>query len=92
MPAGYDNSRAVAGEEPGNPVGMDELPPPAPPRSALTLRLWLAGFGVLLNAGVAVLLWRADYPGLAVFLVLIAVGLVVDFAWVVHRKRRGDPG
>ncbi|MFI9817756.1 DUF6343 family protein [Saccharothrix variisporea] len=76
----------------GNPPEVDELPPPAPPRSALTLRLWLAGFGVLLNAGAAILLWRADFPWLAVFLIAIAVGLVVDFAWVVHRKRRGDPG
>ncbi|MEJ2852967.1 MULTISPECIES: DUF6343 family protein [unclassified Saccharothrix] len=76
----------------GNPVEVDELPPPAPPRSALTLRLWLAGFGVLLNAGVAVLLVRAGFPWLAALLIAIAVGLVVDFAWVVHRKRRGDPG
>ncbi|MEO6087531.1 MAG: DUF6343 family protein [Umezawaea sp.] len=70
----------------------DDLPPPAPPRSALTLRLWVAGFGVLLNGSAAVLLFRADYPALGVLCVVLAVGLVVDFAWVVHRKRRGDPG
>ncbi|CCH33185.1 DUF6343 family protein [Actinosynnema sp. NPDC047251] len=73
---------------------MDEdgLPPRAPPRSALTLRLWLAGLGILLNVGAAVLLARADYPFLAVVLALLAAGLVVDLWWVAHRKRRGDPG
>ncbi|MBB5960075.1 hypothetical protein FHS29_006698 [Saccharothrix tamanrassetensis] len=73
---------------------MDEdgLPPRAPPRSALTLRLWLAGFGIVLNGGAALLLARAGFTFLAVVLALIAVGLVVDLFWVVHRKRRGDPG
>lgn len=73
---------------------MDEegLPPRAPPRSALTLRLWLAGFGVVFNAGAAVLLARAGFPVLAVLLALLALGLVVDLFWVAHRKRRGDPG
>lgn len=70
----------------------DDLPPPAPPRSALTLRLWVAGFGVLLNAGAAILLFRTGYPALGVLCAVLAIGLVVDFAWVVHRKRRGDPG
>ncbi|MEU4804193.1 DUF6343 family protein [Actinosynnema sp. NPDC023587] len=73
---------------------MDEdgLPPRAPPRSALTLRLWLAGFGIVLNGGAAVLLARAGYAFLAVVLGLLALGLVADLLWVVHRKRRGDPG
>ncbi|WP_433272139.1 DUF6343 family protein [Actinosynnema sp. CS-041913] len=70
----------------------EELPPPAPPRSALTLRLWLAGFGVVFNAGAAILLFRAGFTVLAVILCVIALGLVVDLAWVAHRKRRGDPG
>jgi hypothetical protein len=70
----------------------DDLPPPAPPRSALTLRLWVAAFGVLLNAGAAVLLFRADYPALGVLCAVLVVVLAVDFAWVAHRKRRGDPG
>lgn len=72
--------------------GDDDLPPRAPPRSALTLRLWLAGFGVVFNGVVAVLCVRAGLTWLAVLLVALAVGLVVDFGWVVHRKRRGDPG
>lgn len=75
---------------PGQPG--DDLPPPAPPRSALTLRLWLAGFGVVFNAVAAWLCVRAGLTWLAVLLVVIVVVLIVDFAWVVHRKRRGDPG
>jgi hypothetical protein len=70
----------------------EELPPPAPPRSALTLRLWLAGFGIVFNGVAAALAWRADLTWLAVLLGLLAVVLVVDLGWVVHRKRRGDPG
>jgi len=70
----------------------NELPPPAPPRSALTLRLWVAGFGALLNGSAAVLLFRTNYPALGALCVVLAVVLVVDFAWVVRRKRRGDPG
>ncbi|MFI9011109.1 DUF6343 family protein [Actinosynnema sp. NPDC053489] len=70
----------------------DDLPPPAPPRSALTLRLWLAGFGVVFTAVAAVLCVRAGVTWAAVLLGVLAVVLVVDFGWVVHRKRRGDPG
>lgn len=70
----------------------DYLPPPAPPRSALTLRLWLAGFGVVFNAVAAVLAARADLGWLSIVLWVLVVVCVVDFAWVVHRKRRGDPG
>lgn len=75
---------------PGDPD--DDLPPRAPPRSALTLRLWLAGFGVVFNGVAAVLCVRAGLTGWAVLLAVLAVVLVVDFGWVVHRKRRGDPG
>lgn len=70
----------------------DYLPPPAPPRSALTLRLWLAGFGLVFNSVAGWLALRADLVWLGVLLLLLAVVCVVDFAWVVHRKRRGDAG
>lgn len=70
----------------------DYLPPPAPPRSALTLRLWLAGFGVVFNGVAAWLAARADLLWLAILLGVLVVVCVADFAWVVHRKRRGDPG
>ncbi|GLZ33891.1 hypothetical protein Lesp02_60790 [Lentzea sp. NBRC 105346] len=74
----------------GDPAGY--LPPPAPPRSALTLRLWLAGFGVVFNSVAGVLAARAGLWWLAIVLWVLVVVCVVDFAWVVHRKRRGDPG
>lgn len=63
-------------------------------RSALTLRLWLAGFGLVFCAGAAVGLFLL-VPELAWFawvLVVLAVIAAVDFAWVAHRKRRGEPG
>ncbi|MER7012697.1 DUF6343 family protein [Saccharopolyspora sp. NPDC000359] len=63
-------------------------------RSALTLRLWLAGFGLVFCAGAAVVLFLV-LPELAWFawvLVALAVIAAVDFAWVAHRKWRGEPG
>lgn len=62
-------------------------------RSALTLRLALAVFGVLLWGGVS--LWVAVAGGPAWLLYLTAfaaVGFVVDLVVVARRKRRGEPG
>ena len=59
---------------------------------ALTLRLWLAGFGLVFNSVAGWLALRADLVWLGIVLLLLAVICVVDFGWVVHRKRRGDPG
>ncbi|SHF41268.1 DUF6343 family protein [Streptoalloteichus hindustanus] len=64
----------------------------SPALSALTLRLWLAAFGVLFCVGAAVLAFAAGLAWLGWVLVALAVIGVVDFAWVVHRKRRGEPG
>jgi len=65
----------------------------APMYSALTLRLWLAGLGTVLCVAVGVL-WVTvgDLLWLGIVLFVIAAGLVVDFGWVLHRKRRGEPG
>lgn len=63
-------------------------------RSALTLRLWLAGFGLIFCTAAAVVLFLL-VPALTWFawvLVVLAVAAAVDFAWVLHRKRRGEPG
>lgn len=63
-------------------------------RSALTLRLWLAGFGFVF-CGVAAILLFTTLPELAWLgwvLVVLAVIAAADFGWVVHRKRRGEPG
>ncbi|RKT55274.1 DUF6343 family protein [Saccharothrix australiensis] len=70
----------------------DHLPPPAPPRSALTLRLWLASFAFVFNSVAAVLALRADLTWLAVLLGVLAVVSVVDLGRVIQRKRRGEPG
>jgi Flp pilus assembly protein TadB len=66
----------------------------APPAySALTLRLVLAGFGLVfcLVAGV----WLLADGGpvwLAVVLLVLAAVAVVDLVVVARRKRRGEPG
>jgi len=64
-----------------------------PVRSALTLRLWLAGFGLVfcgvaagVNAAVGGPVW------LTVVLAVLAAVAIVDIAVVVRRKRRGEPG
>lgn len=64
----------------------------APTYSALTLRIWLAAIGFVLSVGVAVLFAGAHIWWMVVLLALMAVGCLVDLAWVVHRKRRGEPG
>lgn len=63
-------------------------------RSPLTLRLWLAGFGFVFCAVAAILLFTTlpELAWLGWVLVVLAVIAAVDFGWVVHRKRRGEPG
>lgn len=65
----------------------------APAYSALTLRLWLAALGSVLCVAVGVL-WVTigGMVWLGVVMFVVAAGLVVDFGWVLHRKRRGEPG
>ncbi|MQA62450.1 MAG: hypothetical protein GEU86_13355 [Actinophytocola sp.] len=65
----------------------------APTYSALTLRLWVAAFGTVFCI-VAGILWLgvAGYAWLSIVLFTIAAGLIIDFGWVLHRKRRGEPG
>ena len=63
-----------------------------PVRSALTLRLWLAGFG-LVFCGVAAAVSAVTGPvWLAVALAALAVVAAVDIAVIIRRKRRGEPG
>ncbi|MPV35903.1 DUF6343 family protein [Georgenia subflava] len=66
----------------------------APPaRSALTLRLVLAIFGLV--AGVLLALWasRVDAPTILVVVpAVMAVTAAVDIVVVARRKRRGEPG
>lgn len=78
LPGYHDPTAGYAGSTPG--------------RSALTLRAWLAGFGLLSCAVGAVLLFLAGLVGLGVLLVVLAVVAAVDLGWVLFRKRRGEPG
>lgn len=64
----------------------------APAYSALTLRAVLAAFGLIFCSAGAVLLIIAGVTALGVALAILAAVALVDLAWVIHRKRRGEPG
>lgn len=62
---------------------------PPPPRSALTLRLVLAAFGLLLWIAAAVLFAVLDLPvGWVIAFGLLAVVALVDLLIVAWRKRQ----
>jgi Flp pilus assembly protein TadB len=65
----------------------------APARSALTLRLVLAVFGLLVcvAGGIAVLAVGAPVWAAVVLFVLAAVALI-DMVVIIRRKARGEPG
>jgi hypothetical protein len=64
----------------------------APTYSALTLRAVLASFGLVFCAVAAALLIIAGLTALGVVLAVLAAVALVDLGWVIHRKRRGEPG
>jgi Family of unknown function (DUF6343) len=64
----------------------------APARSALTLRAVLAGFGLVFCAIAAALVIMSGLTALGVVLAVLTVVALVDLGWVIHRKRRGEPG
>ena len=66
----------------------------APPaRSALTLRLVLAVFGLVVCVAGGIVLLVAGVPvWLAVVLFVLAAVALVDLAVVARRKARGEPG
>ncbi len=65
----------------------------APAQSALTLRLVLAVFGLVVCVALAVAVLVADLPtwGAVVLFVLAAVA-AVDIVVILRRKARGEPG
>ncbi len=63
-----------------------------PVHSALTLRLWLAGFGLVACAAGAVVCFAVGVVWLAIVLIVFAVVAVVDIVVIARRKRRGEPG
>jgi hypothetical protein len=64
----------------------------APARSALTLRIVLATFGLVVCAASAVALWVADapteFPAIAAMFGLVAL---VDLGVVIRRKLNSEP-
>jgi Flp pilus assembly protein TadB len=65
----------------------------APPAlSALTFRAVLAAFGLVFCAVAAWFAFVAKLVIVGVMLAVIAVVAAVDLAWVLYRKRRGEPG
>jgi Flp pilus assembly protein TadB len=66
----------------------------APPaQSALTLRLVLAGFGLVVCVAGGILLLVAGVPvWIAVVLFVLAAVALADLVVVTRRKARGEPG
>ncbi|MDX6337009.1 MAG: hypothetical protein QOG05_4349 [Streptosporangiaceae bacterium] len=65
----------------------------APARSALTLRLVLASFGlVTCGLGAAAFLIVTNAPALAGILAFLAAVAAADIVVVARRKLRGEPG
>lgn len=63
-----------------------------PARSALTLRAVLAGFGLVFCAVGAVIMFTTKLVMFGVVFAVLAVVALADLTWVIHRKRRGEPG
>jgi membrane protein implicated in regulation of membrane protease activity len=65
----------------------------SPAQSALTLRLVLAAFGLVVCVAGGILFLVLDLPvALAVVLFVLAAIALVDLVVVARRKRRGEPG
>jgi hypothetical protein len=52
----------------------------------------LAAFGLVFCAVAAALVIIAGLTAWGVVLAVLAVMALVDLGWVIHRKRRGEPG
>lgn len=86
-------------DQPDYRRGLDDYHDPtagiggAPPaRSALTLRLVLAAFGLVFCGVMAVVAIRADLVVVAIILGILAVVAFIDLVVVARRKARGEPG
>jgi hypothetical protein len=64
----------------------------APTYSALTLRIVLAAISILLCGGVAAVFAVLHVLWGTILLSVLGLVCVVDLLWVIHRKRRGEPG
>jgi hypothetical protein len=64
-----------------------------PAISALTLRLWLAVFGLVICTAFAIWSYLINAPiGFVVVLLALGAVAVIDIAVILRRKRRGEPG
>lgn len=63
-----------------------------PARSALTLRAVIAAVLLVATSGAAVFAFAAGFAGFGIAFVVLALISLGDLAWVLHRKRRGEPG
>lgn len=78
LPGYHDPTAGMGGTTPG--------------LSALTFRIVLAAFGVVMATIAAVWSFVLGLTMLGVLFAIVAVFAVGNLAWVVHRKRRGEPG
>jgi hypothetical protein len=92
MPRKHPRAREdLAREDYHDPTAGFAGAPPA--RSALTLRLILASFGLLAcGLGAAAFVITVYEPVIAGLFAFFAAAAVVDIAVVIRRKQRGEPG
>jgi Family of unknown function (DUF6343) len=92
MPRNHRRARDdLAREDYHDPTAGFAGAPPA--RSALTLRLILASFGLLAcGLGAAAFVITVYEPVIAGLFAFFAAAAVVDIAVVIRRKQRGEPG
>ncbi|WP_432936714.1 DUF6343 family protein [Kribbella sp. CA-253562] len=66
---------------------------PPPPRSALTLRLVLATFGLVISCVAVALFVDQDLPPAPIAIAaVLAIIAAVDLVIVIRRKLHGEPG
>ena len=64
----------------------------SPAYSALTLRIVLASVALVMCLAAGALFVVLHVLWGIILLSALAVVCIVDLAWVIHRKRRGEPG
>jgi Flp pilus assembly protein TadB len=91
--AGKDRSERYRRGLPGHHDPTAGIGGAAPAQSALTLRFWLAVFGLTTCTAFAIWLYAIGAPIVVVALLgVLAVIAVIDLIVIVRRKRRGEPG
>jgi len=91
MPRKYTADEREARARPGyhDPTAGRDIPPA---RSALTLRLVLASFGLVVCGLASAAFISAHQTVLAAIFALLAAVALVDIVVVARRKLRGEPG